>query len=899
MLALCLALPGAAVCAQSSLFEIDFNHSVIGPNVRCDGQVRVEHGELMRLQEVFFDQDDRIEGDGWVLTTEGTTEETAGRRKVCMSLKPKGVQVEFRAAGEAHILVTSQIGGFDFWVSQLPAEGTADFLGGSVSVRRLPRSTRLTTETSEDDFTSIASGPEGSLFAVWQTWNGELDRIMLSRRGSGGWSEPEPVTDRPGDVLGPRALSDGDGGLWVVWSERRAGDWDLYGRRLRRSGWTPTTRLTIRLGADFNHRLALDSMGRAWVVWQAATPRGFDILAGRLTTVGIRDTVVVAGTDASEWSPAVTADARGLWVAWDSYEGPDQSYDVLFRRLEDGELGPVLQAAAGPDYEAHPSLTCDHLGRLWIAYDKGGPDWGRHPKPGLRLHGKRSLHLVCYDGDRFFEPSVPFGTGFEERFGPMCELPTIAADDSGLWVVFRHLNDIKEFAPANKQRPFGQPRCSWNVYATRYAGGRWSAPQELPESNGRNDKIADVEIDREGRLWVGYAADGRYRWRAEEPVNHNAYVAQVARPAGSGIGLRPVVPAAGAGVAIAEEGRHAITTADGEFTLVYGDTHRHTDISRCGMNYDGSLMDTYRYAVDAAGLDFIAISDHDQDILRHRYGRPVWSLPSYAWWRSGKYADLMLNDETFVAFHAYEHGGSTKQRGGHKNVIYARRNGPCIEEDEPAALFSALAGYEATAIPHQLGDGGSRTDWDKWNGEWERVAEIFQARGSYEFVDAPRQAAINTPGHTIWDALGKGVRVGIIASSDHGQTHSAYAGVYVREVSREGILEGLKARRTFGGTEKIVLELRVGDDLMGSEVTLAGVPRFTAEVRGTQPLKRVDIVKDGAFAYNVDPDGSDLSFAWEDLDTEPGGESYYYLRAIQDDNEIAWSSPIWVNVAGA
>ena len=33
------------------------------------------------------------------------------------------------------------------------------------------------------------------------------------------------------------------------------------------------------------------------------------------------------------------------------------------------------------------------------------------------------------------------------------------------------------------------------------------------------------------------------------------------------------------------------------------------------------------------------------------------------------------------------------------------------EVDAPRELFAALAGSGALAVPHQLADGGSRTDW--------------------------------------------------------------------------------------------------------------------------------------------------------------------------------------------
>jgi hypothetical protein len=59
------------------------------------------------------------------------------------------------------------------------------------------------------------------------------------------------------------------------------------------------------------------------------------------------------------------------------------------------------------------------------------------------------------------------------------------------------------------------------------------------------------------------------------------------------------------------------------YQLVWGDLHRHTDISEDGGIRDGSLRDTLRYALDAAGLDFIGITDHTRYLPR-RYN--LWRI---------------------------------------------------------------------------------------------------------------------------------------------------------------------------------------------------------------------------------------------------------------------------------
>ena len=64
--------------------------------------------------------------------------------------------------------------------------------------------------------------------------------------------------------------------------------------------------------------------------------------------------------------------------------------------------------------------------------------------------------------------------------------------------------------------------------------------------------------------------------------------------------------------------------------LMRGDFHRHTEISFDG-KLDGPLVDTYRYAIDAAGLDWIGCCDHDNGGARE-----------YDWWLEQKYNDAYL-----------------------------------------------------------------------------------------------------------------------------------------------------------------------------------------------------------------------------------------------------------------
>src|SRR5205823_13831719 len=67
-----------------------------------------------------------------------------------------------------------------------------------------------------------------------------------------------------------------------------------------------------------------------------------------------------------------------------------------------------------------------------------------------------------------------------------------------------------------------------------------------------------------------------------------------------------------------------------------GEFHRHTEFSPDGGG-DGGLLDMWRYAIDAAGLDWIGDGDHD-------YGNGR----EYTWWTTQKAVTLFTLDGRFV-----------------------------------------------------------------------------------------------------------------------------------------------------------------------------------------------------------------------------------------------------------
>jgi hypothetical protein len=112
----------------------------------------------------------------------------------------------------------------------------------------------------------------------------------------------------------------------------------------------------------------------------------------------------------------------------------------------------------------------------------------------------------------------------------------------------------------------------------------------------------------------------------------------------------------------------------------------------------------------------------------------------------------------------------------------------------------------------------------------------------------------------------------------------------------------MRKRHAYGATDNIVLDFRARDRqgqewMMGDALDASVPPVLHVKVLGTAPIESVEIVRDGSFLYKTQPDAGTAEFDYTDTAAR-NGTSWYYVRVIQADRNMAWSSPIWVTYTG-
>lgn len=83
----------------------------------------------------------------------------------------------------------------------------------------------------------------------------------------------------------------------------------------------------------------------------------------------------------------------------------------------------------------------------------------------------------------------------------------------------------------------------------------------------------------------------------------------------------------------------------------------------------------------------------------------------------------------------------------------------------------------------------------------------------------------------------------------------------------------------------------MGEDARIEDAQAPKSARF--ELEGTADLASVAVVKNNRVAYETSAGSASLAGEYVDP-AETRHTDSYYLRVLQEDGEMAWSSPIWI-----
>ncbi len=803
----------------------------------------------------------------------------------------------------------------------------------------------LNSPDVHEDFPAMCLNAAGHPIVVYIENDGDADTLMLAGLNDSGELVGLTAVSSPGidNIYQPCLTQLPNGRILCVWSQLEAdGQWDLMARTIGRKGKAlmgEAVRLTKNAGNDIFADLGTDRNGRVWLTWQRLEHGINQVIARHLdpkSNEWSKEIQVTDGATGGDWEPQLAfGEGDEALIVFDSYR--NGNFDIFLTRVSpEGTVKLSAAVATSERYEARAEVAASPDGKhLWITYEDGMELWGKDlgadwRKKGGGLHHDRQIKVVKFDlssggvekiaditallPDLVADPQS-VGTG-------AIDVPQIVVDAEGNpWVFFRYcLFASKGF---------------WQIAYSRLTteSGVWTKPEVLGKSSFCLDRRSSIALHpKDGSLKIAYPGDLRTDKQAGDTGMFLASITPGAdRPSVAPMPfdlmqeartlLRPYNDTP-------ERDRsdhHVWEIGGGKYSLYWGDVHRHTDFSNCRTTDDGCIVEHFRYAIEAGGLDFLGTSDHTE--IGKRY-------TDYEWWQTQKLADLFHNPGSFVSLYAYER--EQKFPYGHRNVLFLKRGGPLIYikrknysasrwatplpkadgdilgDIPPWQLWDLLRvhGRRAITIEHTSA-GGMGTDWSKYeklDREYENILEVFQgSRNSFEGEGAPQPPIVvggpqkshffgKTAAGTWQNALKLKHRLGAFASSDHRSTNISYGGVYVKEgFTREGVFDAMDARRTCAATDKIFMEFSCNGHLMGEIFESNKESEFKISIKGTAPLSRVTLVRNEEDYHQFELATEAADFEGIYSDQKPvAGENRYYLRVEQVDGNMGWTSPIWI-----
>jgi len=341
-----------------------------------------------------------------------------------------------------------------------------------------------------------------------------------------------------------------------------------------------------------------------------------------------------------------------------------------------------------------------------------------------------------------------------------------------------------------------------------------------------------------------------------------------------------------------------------ELALFWGDIHGHTILSD-GL---GSPAEYYAFGREESLLDFCAIADHAQ------------YMSDEDWELTQKITRQFNEPHGFVTLLGYEYScNASVAHYGDKCLYYPGDEGPLLREtDINRGPYHDMADFAPTWKQHgamMILHQHARGTCSYYDPDLVRLCEVYSVWGNSESDDR-RRALLparnhDYSGHYAADALAQGWLLGLIASSDDhaGRPGNSdwlrvcrgYPGglvaAYAPELTREAIWEALWNRRCYGTTgARIILQFEVDGEPMGSVIegsAFRGGHQLKVRVLGAAPLESVEIVRGREVIHTECSFNYSLHVELRD-EPPPGAANYYYVRVLQEDGEMAWSSPVWI-----
>ncbi len=266
----------------------------------------------------------------------------------------------------------------------------------------------------QDDFTAISDG-KGGVIIVWEDWrsgNQDIYAQKLATDGSIVWEQNGiAVFKGNGDQYDPAIISDGDGGAFIVWWDISTPDWNIFAQRIDSKGneaWDSPIAVCSAQGNQGAPAIVTDGNGGVFCVW-ADYRNDPNFL-----------------TSAQLYAQHLTADGQTLWIKDGIPIGEVTANQQQHNCVSDGDGGFIV--AWWDDRDIFPDIYAQRINV------DGKILWDKEGIPICTEGGVQQNPMLVTDG---VGGAIAYWVDFREDIGNATEdaiyAQRIGSDGNVLW----------------------------------------------------------------------------------------------------------------------------------------------------------------------------------------------------------------------------------------------------------------------------------------------------------------------------------------------------------------------------------------------------------------------------------------------------------------------------------
>jgi len=341
-----------------------------------------------------------------------------------------------------------------------------------------------------------------------------------------------------------------------------------------------------------------------------------------------------------------------------------------------------------------------------------------------------------------------------------------------------------------------------------------------------------------------------------------------------------------------------------------------------------------------AGLDFGTVTEHDhlwetsdedfeeikQTVKEYHKNREFLSIFGYEWgsWYSG-YGDICIYN--------------------YDDIIPVFRS-DLNKYNSTRKLIKNLKPYEdkVLMISHHTALRPGYRNWKYFDNALEKLVEIYSTWGNQEYPSIKgnplpprykffgygkyarkRGAVLEKRDSFVSDALERGFKLGFVAGGDdhfgiypsgsidpdNGIYPPGIMAVWAKNLTKESLWDALNNRKCYGTTGvRVIIEFFVNNYFMGDIIDIEKNPHLNSEriinlsLYSPIPIKKIEIIRNNSIIdfKTLNHEETTYEYIDSDLFNDVALKHiqkneifiFYYIRVFLSNNNMAWSSPIWL-----